>query len=562
MIKRLVIFIIIFGLGVLTFFPSTVQASSEAIRSFDSQIKAFQNGTMDVTETIVYDFGSNEKHGIYRDIPTVSQVGNLYRVMKITPQQVLKDGQPEDYSFSDQTNQSSWKIGRASVTMNGVHSYKISYQVENGIGSNYTDHDEIYWNVTGNLWEVPILFASASIITESGAIVTKAACFTGPLGAKDQNCASGGTLSQIKTTKVLNPGEGLTVVWAYPVNTFPKSVLQTNSPGASTSSSADVDLKALGTVILITWILLNLILAPILLFWYLTRKHKRHFGPPQVNFDLPKDWLGKRLAPAEAGTIDTTQLDRDDITATIFDLAIRKYIKIEQIKVKKILGIFGPDQDFALHKLKDYGDTEPFEKTLLDYFFQEKDIFKISDLDRDFYKTFQDMQKQVFQSLVSRMLYVKDPRTQRALLLVGGVFAAITLNLLLAAVLLLFAFKLNGRTAKGDEQDWQIDGLKLFLKNMRREYRWQAENLYTVEKYIPYAIALGYIKEFMEQLKVIYPDYKPGWYSGNLAFYAASSNMFASMSSSMTTHAPSSSSGFSGGGSSGGGGGGGGGGSW
>lgn len=97
---------------------------------------------------------------------------------------------------------------------------------------------------------------------------------------------------------------------------------------------------------------------------------------------------------------------------------------------------------------------------------------------------------------------------------------------------------------------------------MKRHYKWQAENLYMVEKYIPYAMALGYIDEFMEQVKIIYPGYKPNWYSGNVAFYAISSNMVSSMNSGFITTAPSSSSGFSGGGFSGGGGGGGGGGSW
>lgn len=147
-------------------------------------------------------------------------------------------------------------------------------------------------------------------------------------------------------------------------------------------------------------------------------------------------------------------------------------------------------------------------------------------------------------------------------LLVIGVIVIFIGGIILGPILIFLSRKLNGRTALGDEMDWKIDGLKIFLKNMSREHTWYAKNLITVEKYIPYAIALGFIKEFMDQLKVIYPNYQPTWYSGNTAFYLASSSMFSSMGSSFTTHAASSSSGFSGGGSSGGGGGGGGGGSW
>jgi uncharacterized membrane protein len=110
--------------------------------------------------------------------------------------------------------------------------------------------------------------------------------------------------------------------------------------------------------------------------------------------------------------------------------------------------------------------------------------------------------------------------------------------------------------------DHQVEGLKIFLKNMTRHYNFQVKKAITVEKYIPYAMAFGFIDQFMDQIKQIYPDYQPGWYSGHSNFYAARMGMISSMSSHMTTSAPSSSSGFSGGGSSGGGGGGGGGGSW
>ena len=41
----------------------------EHIENFDSQIYVHKNGTIDVTETIDYDFGYDSRHGIYRYIP-------------------------------------------------------------------------------------------------------------------------------------------------------------------------------------------------------------------------------------------------------------------------------------------------------------------------------------------------------------------------------------------------------------------------------------------------------------------------------------------------------------
>jgi uncharacterized membrane protein len=147
-------------------------------------------------------------------------------------------------------------------------------------------------------------------------------------------------------------------------------------------------------------------------------------------------------------------------------------------------------------------------------------------------------------------------------LLVFGIIITFMGSLILGPVLIFLSRVLNGRTRLGDEMDFRIDGLKLFLKNMKRNYEWQAKKIYIVEQMIPYAIAFGMIADFMKQLKEIYPDYKPAWYQGNTSFYLASSTLFGSVNSSFTAHAPSSSSGFSGGGFSGGGGGGGGGGSW
>ncbi len=558
-------FILSLFLSIFLLIPHIVSAGSESIQSFDTKIIAHKDGSFDVTEIIKYDFGDNIRHGIYRDIPTISRVGTLYRQSKINIINIERDNANESYSISENNDQISTKIGRDNQTITGIHNFTISYKVQNGIGSNFEDHDEIYWNVTGNEWKIPILSASATITTDFGILPNKTTCYTGSQGSGEHNCEYPPTppFNPIATTQSLNPYQGLTVVAGFPVNTFPKSVLSKKSPlNYSSKTSSESNLSWLSPLYFGAAGMINFILAPGLLIWYLKYKRKKRFGPITVDFDIPKDWMGKRIAPAEAGIIDNTKLEKDDVVATIFDLAIRKYIKIEQIKKEKVLGIFGGGDDYNLTKLNSYDDLETFEKMLLDRLFKDGDNVEISSLKTDFYETFQDLDQEIFKSLVAKMYYTKNPKNQRGLLIFTGLLSLVFLGPLLSIILFFLAYKLNGRTQKGDEIDWKIDGLKLFLKNMRREYKWQAENLYTVERYIPYAMALGYINEFMEQLKIVYPNYQPTWYSGNIAFYAISNNMISSMSSGFTTVAPSSSSGFSGGGFSGGGGGGGGGGSW
>ena len=206
------------------------------------------------------------------------------------------------------------------------------------------------------------------------------------------------------------------MVYGYPVGTFPKSILIRQDPVATHNRNIVLALLSIP-------VLGNFILAPIVFVWYLTKKRKNRFGPVAVNFDIPKDGKGNIIPPAESGTIDTAKLERDDVVATIFDLAIRKYIRIDQVKSdKKILGILpkGKD-DYTILRLKgtDNKNTE-YEKTLIDTFFAEGESVSLSSLKKEFYKTFADMEKGVFDSLVARDYYTKNPSTQRAFLVFGG----------------------------------------------------------------------------------------------------------------------------------------------
>lgn len=551
--------ILSFFIAILFVFLFAAPVSAERIKNFNVDLNANKDSSIKVVEEIEYDFEGLDRHGIFRYIPLYSKVGDLYRVIKLTDVEIKRDGKNEKYSVKIDKEQITFKIGDPDKTINGSHVYTVSYVAHNAVGSNFPDHDEIYWNATGNGWVVPIDRARVTIGTSFEVSRDDLICFTGYLGATDRNC-------EIEENAVVANGllenQGLTIVAVYPVNTFADTVLNKELPKTFAERFFEVIFKNLHLIFLF----FNVILPLFLLNWYSKNKNKKKYGPPAVNFDLPEDESGKRIAPAIAGTIDTSKLERDDVTATLFDLAIRKYIRLEETKVKKkVLGVIDTEEkDQIIRKLKEKDEKmEDFEKKLFDRLFKDGDVVKTKDLQKDFYLTFQEMEEEVFKSLVERKYYTKNPKTQKALFGILGAFALFSFNFILGVTLLFLAKKLNGRTAKGDSADHKIDGLKLFLKSMDRNYKWQAEKFYVVEHMIPYAMAVGLIDKFMEQLKLIKPDYNPTWYRGytGATFYSSYSGFYSSVSSNITTSAPSSSSGFSGG-SSGGGGGGGGGGSW
>ncbi|MEE8263857.1 MAG: DUF2207 domain-containing protein [Gammaproteobacteria bacterium] len=201
----------------------TEAKSSERILSFDSDIRVREDGTMTVTETIaVQSEGKQIKRGIYRDFPTdyTDRLGHRYRVgFEII--KVRRDGYTEAYHTERRGNGVRIYIGQKDVKLPpGKYTYTLTYRTNRQLGF-FADHDELYWNVTGNDWAFPIDKASAKVslpknIPPSGLAVEG---YTGPYGAKGQDyegtMASDG-IAHFKTTRPLSMREGLTIILSWP----------------------------------------------------------------------------------------------------------------------------------------------------------------------------------------------------------------------------------------------------------------------------------------------------------------------------------------------------------
>jgi len=250
--------------------PKAVFAQ-EKINTFDVNITAHEDGSMTVKESIEYDFGQENRHGIFRTIPLVSKVGDLYRVIEVDFQTVKRDGDQENYQVVERSKETEVKIGDPDKTITGPHNYIIIYKVKNGIGSNYADHDEIYWNITGNNWQIPIEKVSYQIQTDFGIAPLESVCYTGPVSSKLKDCAVKENL--ITSTTAIDAYQGMTAVTKFPVNTFPKSVLQKSEP------VFDPDFLMLLKIYIPVVLGLNLLVAPYLVFWYLRKRSKQRSKP-------------------------------------------------------------------------------------------------------------------------------------------------------------------------------------------------------------------------------------------------------------------------------------------
>jgi uncharacterized membrane protein YgcG len=207
-------------LAVLTLWPA-IGLAEERILDFHSDVVVGTDAVLTVTETIrVQADGSSIKHGIYRDFPQLyrgpwglrTRVG--FQVIG-----VKRDGQSESHHTKPEANGQRVYIGSESVTVPpGEHTYELTYRTDRQIGF-FADHDELYWNVTGNGWLFPIDLASARVTLPSGARTISIEGYTGPQGAKGHAYTSGPAglaQAEFRTTAPLRESEGLTIVATWP----------------------------------------------------------------------------------------------------------------------------------------------------------------------------------------------------------------------------------------------------------------------------------------------------------------------------------------------------------
>jgi uncharacterized membrane protein len=232
-----------------------------------------------------------------------------------------------------------------------------------------------------------------------------------------------------------------------------------------------------------------------------------------------------------------------------------------------------------------------FEKKIMEALFDSQKEIKLSDLKNKFYKELRIISSEIYDSVVNKGYFVKNPNKVRAIYISSAIAVVFVIYLfanlvsflgaigivsiiLSCIVIAIFGWLMPKRTKKGAIARENILGLKQYLSVAEKErikfHNAPKKNPEQFEKLLPYAMVLGVEKEWAKQFEGIY-NQAPSWYEGNFPsgfsaiILANSLGNFSSAAYSNLSSSPSSAasggSGFSGGGV-GGGFGGGGGGSW
>ncbi len=205
-------------LCLLSSFPAL---AAETINVFTANVALMADGSVDVTERIeVNAEGVSIRRGIYRDIPTILANDDGSRLRSsLAVIAVERDGHAEPYSLEALgAGFQRIRIGDPDVFLErGPHRYTIRYTMTR-MARLFADHDELYWNVTGNYWEFPVLAAVAHVSLPEGAVIGDLAGYTGPVGSTERAVSITRTSERTATfrsTRRLAAGEGMTVAAAF-----------------------------------------------------------------------------------------------------------------------------------------------------------------------------------------------------------------------------------------------------------------------------------------------------------------------------------------------------------
>jgi uncharacterized protein (TIGR04222 family) len=574
--------------------------TGERIRSFTSDVEVAKDGTVTVTEEIVYDFGGNQRHGILRTIPVrfpYDEVRNGYD--RVTPLDVVlvtaDPGTPSGYVVEGGGDDRTIRIGSASSFVTGQRTYRITYRLRGAI-NHFDEHDELFLNITGNGWAVPIERAEATV--RGPAPATQVACFQGPVDSR-LACGSandGETASTFESTG-LGPHEGLTVVVGFPVG----AIAPTPRPILEQRWTPAVGFAVRPNTVVPTGVMAAAAVGGFALLARRGRDRRYVGSPTDVVFgpgaaDAPTEAAPVReeepvvefvppdgLRPGQVGTLVDEQANTIDVTATIIDLAVRGYLRITEIPAQGWLGA----PDWQLDSLRPGNDLKRYENTLLTALFAQGPSVRLSALKYEFATHLKAVEEELYQDMMENGWYRNRPDHTRlavgivaVLLIVAGVgltillaaassFGLLGLPLVLFGLLMVFGARvMPSRTARGYGTLRRVLGFKRFIDESEKERARFAEQQNLFSEYLPYAVVFGATEKWARAFAGLDGQLpRTDWYVSNHLFTAA---LFTQAMGGFTTttsgtissvRASSGGSGFSGG-SSGGGFGGGGGSSW
>ena len=516
---RRILFVTILTLVAALLAAAPLAARELRIERFDAEILVAPDGRIDVTETIHVQFIGSWR-GLYRTIPVeyATPQGMNYSLFLNITRITDESGATLKYETSRERHYRKLKI-YVPGAQDARKTIVIEYQILDALRF-WENYDELYWNVTGDEWDVPIQDATARVIFPEGTTGIRANVYTGAYRSRAQEADAkvAGNGVEVRLRHPLGYHEGLTVAVAWD-----KGFVRAPSKFARVA----LFLRS-------NWPLFLPLIALVVMFWvWYTRGRDPRLRPIAAQYDAPDG-----LTPGEAGTLVDNSADMRDITATIVDLAVRGFILIEEKQKEHMMGLWS-DKDYSFHLRKprnQWTALKTHEQELLDGLFpgdsKETDL---SELHNKFYTQLPSIKDGLFGALITRGYYARRPDSVRQAWLGGGLVVGLLIafggpwasanlgmaplpffvaGILTGLIICGFGWFMPARTVKGAEALEHILGFEDFLGHVEADrFNRMVKTPEMFEKFLPYAMALGVEKNWSKAFQGIYTQ-PPQWYRG------------------------------------------------
>lgn len=371
---------------IFTFFLFSLNcyANDYDITKYDVEIVVDEHNKYGIKENIDTYFNVS-KHGIIRRIPLYNNIIRQDGTRERNRVLISNVHVNEEFASSRENNNYVLKIGSADKTINGKHSYTISYDYDIGLDKN-NKYDELYFNIIGTNWDTDISNVTFKITMPKEFDASKLGFSYGEYGESNTDNISYDVDGNVITGSfdgTLLAGEGLNVRMELAEGYFIR--------------------KSVGSSLLECWYYIIPILG--VLFSYLIWKK---YGKDDQVVDIVSFYPPENMNSLDVGFAKKGSVNSNDAVSLLVYLASKGYIKIVEDKKSK--------SRFTIQKVKEYDGNNKEEELFFRGLFKKVwDSISSDELNESFYLTINSIltkknstanRKEIFNNKSSNKRYI------------------------------------------------------------------------------------------------------------------------------------------------------------
>ena len=517
--------IVLLGVAVAPAAASPSFAKSVVADRLDVDVTVLPNGDINVVQVQQIRF----QGGPFREGFQTIRLKNSDGVTNVSLAEVggrtYQSGAAGDYTFSaTQSGDEIEVVWRFPSITNQTRKFQLSYTVK-GVVRQYAAGDKVQFMAIPDALEYPVYASTIKIYLP--APLAADPDFAGP--AAKWKISPEGKMVTIDLQSSVSPNQGFQfgIIFKHGAITAPKPTWQVEFDRqyefeTKVKPWIDLGLGALGLALLLA------VPAMLYLVWFMFGRDPNVGLVAEYITEPPSD-----LPAGVAGALVDERADLRDLTATMIDLARRGFLTMEEREVK---GSFGSAaKRFILKKKNALSDARRHETELYNALFIRGDEVDLGKLPEGFFTRLPTIEAALYGEAVKEKLFSVSPDQVRggyttvgvmlvvfafvAGVIAFGILDAVSLSALCPVIpigvfgvgLAIMGQSMPRKTRKGAEEAAKWKAFQKYLGNIQK-YKDVKEATDQFEKYLPYAIAFGLERRWINAFAAEPTVPPPIWY--------------------------------------------------